>query len=286
MVIGVNCTEAILLKDRRNVFAAMKDVGVDRVRVELPWDFRVTTAMTDALVNDLQAAQLEPLVMVTFHKSLWGSVPAVKLFADRMRTYVSQYPQIRLWQLWNEQNAQRFWPRGNPDTFLPYLQAGYTEVKEANPDATVVLGGLAAAVEVPFPLSLFGTNVAPWTWMQRILAKGGGDYFDVAAVHPYSWNTGFQWQPFSPTLPFVQGIAKLRAMLNKPLWVTEYGFPIDKFTAVQQRDNLAAQTQHLTGVCERQYIYCYRDSGKTAYGLVDATNTPRPAHDWLREVVQ
>jgi hypothetical protein len=82
---------------------------------------------------------------------------------------------IRTWQVWNEPNLTIFWSvqpfaRG----YVRLLRAARDAIKAADPGATVVLAGLVNS---------------SWLDLAKVYQAGGRRYFDMAAVHPYTFFT-------------------------------------------------------------------------------------------------
>lgn len=289
---GINLTEAILLKsaDRQAVLKDIKAAGVTQVRVEIPWTAVKSKAnYADDMMTDIIAAQLEPLVMVCHPPS---PLPSASAFKATMTSLVSRYPNVKAWEIWNEPNLEAFWKGGNPETFVPYLKAGYEGVKAGNPSAPVVFGGLAAAMTkvngialVPrFPFLVRFTNTDPVEFFRRALAAGAADYFDVLGYHPYSIDGGFRPLSFSPSNPYVVSLGGLAKLTQKGIWATEYGFKIDAFTELAQAENLRLATEYIKTKVTRQYIYSWRDNSGGNYGLLSAKNIKRYAYTWLKEL--
>ena len=71
------------------------------------------------------------------------------------------------WEIWNEEDDAGWWT-GTPAQYVGILQAAYTSIKAVNPNATVLIGGLAAN---------------DFTYLQSIYSAGARNYFDGVAVH-------------------------------------------------------------------------------------------------------
>jgi hypothetical protein len=111
---------------------------------------------------------------------------------------------VRDWQVWNEPNIAVYWTkqpfmRG----YAHLLGAAYAAIKRADPQATVVMAGLA--------------NFS-WRDLERLFERGGTTLrFDVAAVHPFSGRPSNS----------VKIVGLNRQVLNrhgarrKPIWLTE-----------------------------------------------------------------
>jgi polysaccharide biosynthesis protein PslG len=118
---------------------------------------------------------------------------------------------IHRWQIWNEPNFSLYWaPKIEPAGYAKLLHASATAIRGADPEAKVVLAGIAPV----------GSGMKTWIFMGRLLAVPGVRHdFDFAADHPYSANI--------PELDYQVG--KVRAAMaaggagDKPLIVTEFG---------------------------------------------------------------
>jgi len=122
---------------------------------------------------------------------------------------------VRVWEAWNEPDLAQFW-EGSVEDYARLLQVTYLAVKAADPDARVMIGGLAYI------------NPEQNDWLERILAvlardpgrTANGWYFDIAAVHSYS---------SAPRSGYVVARARstlARYGLDKPVWLNESGVPV------------------------------------------------------------
>jgi hypothetical protein len=132
---------------------------------------------------------------------------------------------VRAFQLWNEPNHPRFWPSGpSAAAYLPLLEAGYEAAKEADPGATVLLGGLSKS---------------DFSYLEDLYRLGGGRYFDAVAVQPYtygvdptvSWKGVHAWEdPDRISVNAFPAIKEVRASMvafgdaDKDVWLTEFGY--------------------------------------------------------------
>jgi len=85
---------------------------------------------------------------------------------------------IRRWQLWNEPNFPLFWaPRPSPRDYVRLLSSGARSIRAVDPDARIVLAGLAPIEGEPFP----------WEYLRRVYTfPAARRSFDAVALHPYS----------------------------------------------------------------------------------------------------
>ena len=115
---------------------------------------------------------------------------------------------IKYWEILNEPEAQskdyKCFFQGSGEEYFELVKATYEAVKEADPEAKVVLGGAA---------TLDKKSVE---WWEEFYSLGGGNYFDIAGVHSYA----DEKDDFN-----VDNLKKLleKYKISKPIWVTEVG---------------------------------------------------------------
>ena len=168
---------------------------------------------------------LVPIVTVMF-TPIWaqkvpgyscGPIKPEKLesFADFMHDLVERYSQspfnIQYWQIWNEPDAGLYMTApdspwgcwGDQDDPNYYggeyygemLEAVYPAMKSANPEAQVILGGLALDCDpINPPESPPGSgqykDCTSGRFLEGILRNGGGSYFDGVSYHAYDYYYG------------------------------------------------------------------------------------------------
>jgi len=155
-------------------------------------------------------------------------------FAD-FAGYVARHfgGRIRYYEVWNEPDVVRFWkPWPNPEHYGKLLKAASQAVRENDPDAVVLFGGMSNAEQhVLGPPGL-------WRFLAQTHSKHPDicEYFDVLAIHTYTF-----LQQSSPEAgssgeailwyDAAGAIGRARDMLgeigcpDKPVWITEFGWP-------------------------------------------------------------
>ncbi|RIK46368.1 MAG: hypothetical protein DCC58_03445 [Chloroflexi bacterium] len=148
-------------------------------------------------------------------------------YVDFVEMVVARYAgRVTYFQIWNEPNLAGEWggeaidPRG----YVDLLQAGYGAVKRANPDAVVLLAGLAPTEE------LGPDNLSDLLFLERVYEAGGADYFDIATVMVY----GYGYSPFDRRVSFARNnfsrpiqtreIMVRHGDAGTPIWAVEYGW--------------------------------------------------------------
>jgi len=118
---------------------------------------------------------------------------------------------IEDWQLWNEPNSLYFWkPAPDPKSYLTVLRAFHAAVKRADPDGSVMLGGL-------FPTPK-GINMP--AFVSDLYRLGAAKLFDEAAVHPYAADP----ERAMARTEQLRGLLDHAGDKAKPIWITEVGW--------------------------------------------------------------
>ncbi len=137
--------------------------------------------------------------------------------------------QIKYWELWNEPNlAKSGYDSGLYEVkdFVRLLQVGHAAAKAADPEAKIVMGGMASIWGEP-PNQY---NYDYFTYLDIVGQLGGWNYVDIIAVHPYRPDA-----PEGELLGRQQGVQDFRTEMNdldelmlrygtKPIWITEMGW--------------------------------------------------------------
>jgi polysaccharide biosynthesis protein PslG len=199
------------------------------------------------------------------------AMPDLNAWANYVSQVVNRYKgRVEYWEIWNEENHPIFFRNPDPAAYTQILRAAYQAVKQADPSARVVLGGLA------------GADVS---YMEGIYQNGGWDSFDILGVHPY----------VAPKSPEAGGLvsaelAKTKAFIDrhgggKPIWVTELGWPASSGPWGVRSDDVQAEylvrglieAASAPGV-ERVFWYNLRNDGND-YGN-DELNYGLLQSDW------
>jgi hypothetical protein len=124
------------------------------------------------------------------------------------------YLPITTWQIWNEPNFPSFWKNApNPSEYLDLLKAAYGNIKLSDPNAEVVMAGLA---------DVTGTgDVRDYrTYLNALYAAGAKPFFDTLAIHAYAE----QVEDAAAVPKAVRQIADANLDTDKKIWITEFGW--------------------------------------------------------------
>lgn len=274
--------------DQQSV-AQVLDLGIQRVRYTLYWSLWQDPEYRrewEAGIDRALRAGLRPLIVV--HQAPfggWAQREAVyRAFADFMGERAAQFPGVRAWQLWNEMDVTftDVFGAGRSDTplrkrgrlYAEMLRLAYPAIKQANPDALVVTGGIASAVEGGFLAGLYD----------------GHAQYDVLAIHTYGFPLVDAFES--------RGRAARQIMQShrdtRPLWNTEFGIEsaavpsAASLTAAQidavHKDSWRGSIERNSRdrVYERIYGHVLSEGRDLGFDLVRRDGSERPAYQWLK----
>ena len=257
--------------DQDRTAAASADLGSKWGRVNLNWrdietskGARNSSAVSryDRAVTLTRQSGSKVIVMVSRAPG-WASgssnieAPAQNPadYASFMTWLATHYRgQVEAYEIWNEQNTVRFWPAGvNAGQYAAQLKAAYPAVKQGDPAAKVLFGGMA---------------FSDWQFVEAAYAAEPnlGQYFDVMATHPYTGSRA-EYTGAAPPEAITRGpdgrmdmysfpaYRELRTTMAahggaKPIWFTEFGWSTETgdgwgVTQAQQADYLTRALRYV-----------------------------------------
>lgn len=171
----------------------------------------------DNLVDRADRAGISLLVLV--HSNPPGANFAnrelsYKRFANFMSVVARRYSKVRFWELWNEmdQGFTDLFGANNPEIplrergkmYAQMLKLAYPAIKQSNPKAWVLTGGMT-----------------DWNEFPRGIYEGGGrDYFDFMNLHTYGVPVIYGFVARGLTL---YSVMKDFHDEGRPIWNTEFG---------------------------------------------------------------
>ena len=184
------------------------------------WDTLVAMAQQNGIELIPYVAYTPPWAARGDHE-FWKQPPRdFKLYADFMREIVTRYQgRVRSWEIWNEPDNKDYWT-GTADEFAELAMQAARSIRSADPDAVLVLGGMANG-----PGEFFRTLITRYH-LDR--------YVDVVAMHAYpeSWLNASAETIFDRWVPeMAQLIAADHS--GDDLWVNEMGYPDYRFRSNQ-----------------------------------------------------
>lgn len=176
------------------------------------WDEFVRMAVDDYGITLIPYVCYTPLWNATSQdpNEFWRSPPRdYEEFGEFMTDLVNRYKdRIKSWELWNEPDIEWYW-MGEPAQYARLLKAGSEAVRAADPEATVVMGGIA-----------HDTEWFRWLLRDHQVAR----YVDVFNMHNYyeTWAD----KPLEDIGPYINEVAEIVARYGegKPVWMAEVGY--------------------------------------------------------------
>lgn len=195
--------------------------------------------------------------------------------------------QVREWEIWNEENG------ATPEEYLAVLRAASRNIREADPEAKIVFGGISRMDHA---------------FLKRCFELGAGELVDAVALHPYREEVPpeFPYQSErrfnGETANYADELLKMRETVDRlspkgkhiPLWITEFGYwtldaqpSLDPKSSVshdvQAKYLLRSMLQNLALGVDNYYIYRAVDSA--FFGLTYGPNyLPRSGYFALQHL--
>ena len=236
-------------------------------------------------------------------------------FANFARAVATRYQgRVRYYQLWNEPNIYPEW--GNrpvsPEDYTALLKAGAMAVRQADPEAVIIAGALAATIDLDGTMTPTH-NFNDLLFLQRMYDAGAASYFDIMAVQGYGLWSGPTDHRMHPRVmnfgrpQFVRDLMVANGDEHKPLWISEMNWnaaPEDvdprygRVTLAQQAENLPLAYQRIRqewpwlGVANVWYLKRATDAWDQArkpeayFRLLDPDFTPQPVYEAMKRYTQ
>lgn len=224
----------------------------------------------------------------------WYVPSDVTAFADFTRDTVNRYKaDVHMWEIWNEPNGPSFFkPSPNPVLFAKLLRAGYLAVKQADPTAEVVFGGIDRCDQGFLNKVYAALKAYPD-------AAANNNFFDVLSVHPYADDRApevddpaFIWGTMDRNfagLPKMKAAMEAQGEPHKHIIVTEMAWTVTDVSWTKGVGE-ARQAQYLTRAYQMAqdwpwldammwYGYKNWDNSEAPFSMVNTDLSPRPAYE-------
>jgi len=296
------CVDLDECKDE-NIARLISEAGIKWIRQPIRWDYIEPKkgefhweGLDKAIENEYKYGLN---AYGTLHWKSWsdptaGDDQALKNWINFVSLAVARYKdKIKYWEVWNEEDYEGFWKPPSAANYVKLLKATYIAAKKIDPDCKIILGGIMG----------WGGESPYFPFIDEVYKNGGKDYFDIAAFHPYT-------MPYSPErnnlmrikINDVLGRMKNNGDADKPIWITELGWPSNKLidpasergvTPDQQADYLVKAFE----IClsypqiKKVFWYCFRDVGTSPfdsehhYGLIKNDLTPKPSYNAYKDFI-
>lgn len=217
-----------------------------------------------------------------------------ELYAQRLAMLAKRYPQVDVWQVWNEPNLIGFWaPQPDPQAYGRLLLPSVQALRATVPGKPVAMAGMAYFSEIDKRGGL----------MIQEMAKLGAFTLDpIVAYHPY---TATAEGSEHDTRDFVKRVLPahqwLRASGVKQVWATEWGWssydgPKEEQPIVGEAGQADLTLRRLALMAaldyDRIFLFTLSDLDERAtqrdqhYGLLRRNGEPKPVYHALQRFLQ
>jgi len=204
--------------------AKAAEAGIGRVRIPLSWaaieplntdpeGYRWSPAFEEGLarialnkMDLILTIEGNPYWAATYPTGPIDKTPIgefVEFVVAAVRRYSAPPYNVKLWEFYNEpDNGDEQWAvnsglgywGNDPEAYADMLAAVYGPIKQVDPEAQVLIGGLC--------FDFWEEDGGPFIkdFLDRVLEHGGGEYFDVLNFHYYPTAFGHKWNPYGPGL--------------------------------------------------------------------------------------
>ncbi|MGM0488688.1 MAG: hypothetical protein ACQESR_18265 [Planctomycetota bacterium] len=178
---------------------------------------------------------------------------------------------LTVYDLWNEPDHAGFW-HGDTNDYLEFLRVAYQTIKDVQPKATVLSGGIASLHEKRFHRRNPNMN-------QRILLEGQ-EWFDAISYHEHG--------PFDSFADAIDGpLARYRQQMNedKPLWFTETGHDV---SGVEKARTLVRKFTYARAHGADGFLWfsVFPPGQGGGYNIVDERGDPQPVIPAYNQMVK
>jgi len=202
--------------DRGAAIAAIKGMGFNWVKFQLPWkDFEGAGPgqrnWPDDVVGDLNANGLNVLVSIVkapdwarpanTDRSVEGPPADPGTYASFVGEFAARYcGRVQAIEVWNEQNLDYEWGREplDPARYVRLLAAAYGAIKRACPGIVVVSGALTPTGAPP-PAAM-----DDFIYLERMYQAGLRNYADAIGAHPSGYNVAPDVPGGAPACDFIR----------------------------------------------------------------------------------
>lgn len=268
------------------------------------WDSTIIANYT-TVINQLIAGGVQVLGLLSYgivpsaQQSAWnqgaveqggpGTNPFIDQYTSAAAQIVQAFPQVRLWELWNEPNVWYSQPSPGvytggsfiyPSLFATLLNQVHTVIKTYKPSDTVITGGLLAQDTQNTNEDSSGAN-----YLQNVYTYGKWTTyttpFDAVGLHVYL-DQGGTLAPQNLMRELLEHFAVDVTNEGRTRWksvyVTESGWTTAAVSGQTQASNVAALLAQLRSIPYLKAVLNYqlRDSDQH-YGLYNGDGSAKPS---------
>jgi polysaccharide biosynthesis protein PslG len=173
------------------------------------------------------------------------------------------------WEIWNRPNEDTFWGCATPHDYAHLLAAGAGAIREADPDAIIISGGLTPQEDA---------LLAPAAFVDVLYKLNVDACFDVVGLQPYMPGDAPPSDVPQTHLNAVEDVFTARGDLEVVLWNTEFGYREDQVSRDLQASYVTETFSLLRqGALHVVFWNAFRDVGGDTSGLLTESFERKPA---------
>lgn len=292
--------------------AKLSEAGIGMARTDFTWsriepeDDQWRPEGYDLLVDLARDSGIEVLAIIDFGVD-WampgGSHNEIDpaAFGD-YAGYIARHfgDRIDHYEVWNEPDIVRFWkPWPNPEHYGRLLEAASKAVRENDPGAIVLFGGMSNAEEhIIGPRGL-------WRFFRQVRDHHPEvcEWFDAMAIHTYTWlqqsspelgsdDDALLWYDLTGAINHARDVLDRAGCRDKEIWVTETGWPHTLIGEDRQAAYLVRNlVLSMAAAVDRWMVYTFWDGPNSAtftehafglYARHGDNPRPKPAYHAVR----
>jgi hypothetical protein len=263
---------------RQGYWDAALELGGAMVRRDFRWeeiepsDGQFEFAAYDQLVDEAESHGVRLLGTLDYGTK-WASSEGSSVappdnpadYADYAARVAERYAGRMLgWEIWNEPNNPFFWSadqREAPARYAPLLARASEAIRAVDPGATVVLGGTTFTPAPPI------LQLGAMDFLSQAFAAAPdlAASYDVAAIHTY-----MAYPPHDPPehgenldpplrakIEMHAWLQQLHGAADRPLWITEMGWPTYARVSAQEQADYTARGTILAARYGAEAIFWY-----------------------------
>jgi beta-xylosidase len=285
----------------------LKALGLTWVRLALHWmllepqpgQFKLEG--TDQMMALVKQAGLKSIVYMVGSPTAASSAPAgapyadkypprdPQVYAQRLSSVAQRYPNVDVWQVWNEPNIPAFWqPRIDPAGYARLLLPAVQALRSVAPTKPVAMAGMAYYSQMAGRDGLM---------LEELGKLGAYQLKLIVAYHPYT-DVPEGSEPGSRDFlaRASQLNARLRAVGVQQIWATEWGWssyagPKEEQPIIGEQGQAEYTLKRLALMAaldyDRVFLFALSDLDERAgvrdrcYGLLRENGDPKPVYHAL-----
>ncbi|WIB65881.1 hypothetical protein [Curtobacterium sp. MCBD17_040] len=277
-------------------FQDMRSTGAQWVRLDCNYAGNVSShgGATIQTIKEARAAGLNVLVILGDGTAPIPESAGYQATNGWLTITVKQLAAlgVHTFEIGNEVNLGANWSgTPNPAAYTALLKTVYPMIHAADPQASVLMAGMAPyGKESPTRSAQYG-NYHPFDFIYQMYKAGAHGYFDAVNLHPYSYPTmpavsdgGYN---MLSVLPDLLSIMASNGDSGKKIWLTEAGLPTGtdggypSYSVAQQQQTITqlfqvAATYPQIGPV---FLYDWQDGSSDGdFGLYTTNHTKKPSY--------